>query len=154
MKTCTKCGVEQNESDFAFREHRKLRTTCKACDRKRAAINRTRPGVKEMLKAAQVRFRNTEHGRQKIRENCRKFRQTDNFKKAIEKYRANNPEKRVAGIAVMNALKLKKLTRPESCSVCHKPCRPEGHHFDYSKPLEVVWVCKACHTEFHWGNCL
>jgi hypothetical protein len=55
---------------------------------------------------------------------------------------------------VMNALNSKKLVRPRNCSVCHKPCKPQAHHFDYSKPLEVVWVCKACHTEFHWGNCL
>jgi hypothetical protein len=38
---------------------------------------------------------------------------------------------------------------PKSCSECAKTCRPEGHHEDYSKPLDVVWLCKSCHVNRH-----
>ena len=31
-------------------------------------------------------------------------------------------------------------------------CPPQGHHNDYSKPLDVIWVCVSCHIEFH--NCV
>src|SRR5271165_5386820 len=51
--------------------------------------------------------------------------------------------------AVHNALRRKILFRPLTCSNCHKPCKPEAHHADYSKPLEVTWLCKECHETLH-----
>ena len=27
--------------------------------------------------------------------------------------------------------------------------RVEGHHEDYSKPLEVMWFCRDCHIDRH-----
>jgi hypothetical protein len=41
------------------------------------------------------------------------------------------------------------LTRPEQCEKCNKQCKPEGHHEDYSKPLEIRWLCRVCHNHEH-----
>lgn len=41
------------------------------------------------------------------------------------------------------------LTRP-SCSKCGSKERIERHHPDYSKPLEFVLLCRACHRKIHW----
>jgi hypothetical protein len=34
------------------------------------------------------------------------------------------------------------------CAVCGEE-KVEGHHFDYTKPLEVIWLCKVHHGAIH-----
>jgi hypothetical protein len=98
------------------------------------------------------RYNKTEYGKEKNRERSRIFQKTENYKKAIEKYRSLNPEKRKAQIEVMKAINTKKLIRPSVCSVCNKTCTPHGHHYDYSKPLSVIWLCHDCHVAIHWHD--
>ena len=43
--------------------------------------------------------------------------------------------------------KLKRL----SCKECGKPA--QMHHEDYSKPLEVTWLCRRCHLQVHGKDC-
>lgn len=35
------------------------------------------------------------------------------------------------------------------CEKCGSDNKIEAHHLDYAKPLELVWLCKKCHTEEH-----
>jgi len=67
----------------------------------------------------------------------------------VNEYRKNNPKKYKAHIAVGNALREGKLHRPDRCSHCKVECKPEGHHEDYQKPLDVVWLCSECHRNLH-----
>ena len=73
----------------------------------------------------------------------------------VRNWQKRNPEKRKAHRAVERALKTSKLVRPDVCEECGRydgwngqslP-RIEAHHLDYSKPLEVEWLCKECHEE-------
>lgn len=57
-----------------------------------------------------------------------------------------NKEKRRAHVILNRAVNSGKVMRPKSCSECNKNCKPDGHHEDYSKPLDVVWICRACHS--------
>lgn len=63
--------------------------------------------------------------------------------------RKQNPEMVKAHSAVSNAIRRGDLVRPGCCSSCGVADRIEAHHPDYSKPLEVEWLCQTCHTEAH-----
>jgi len=36
-----------------------------------------------------------------------------------------------------------------NCEVCGTDVKVEGHHQDYSKPLEVTWLCTKHHVAWH-----
>ncbi len=43
-----------------------------------------------------------------------------------------------------------RLVRPAACEKCRKLGRPlQAHHHDYSKPLDVTWLCIPCHQSVH-----
>jgi len=50
---------------------------------------------------------------------------------------------------VYKAVKSGKILKPNLCSLCHIPTRINAHHEDYSNPLDVVWLCHACHIARH-----
>ena len=47
-------------------------------------------------------------------------------------------------------LKMRRVTK-KTCEICGE-IKTEGHHDDYTKPLEVRWLCKKHHESFHKNN--
>ena len=43
-----------------------------------------------------------------------------------------------------NTYRARGLLVPQPCESCGDP-EVEMHHADYDKPLEVIWLCNACH---------
>jgi len=70
-------------------------------------------------------------------------------RRAKAAYIERNPVKRKANSAVRNALRDGKISRPNECSHCLKECVPHGHHEDYGRPLDVIWLCDECHAQLH-----
>jgi hypothetical protein len=54
-------------------------------------------------------------------------------------------QRRRARAAVYRAVRRGALPRPNSCASCGAKGRVEGHHIDYSRPLDVEWLCPKCH---------
>lgn len=60
-----------------------------------------------------------------------------------------DPLHRQASAAFKSAIKRGILVRPDKCSGCSSIGKVDGHHPDYSKPLQVVWLCRTCHRRLH-----
>lgn len=52
---------------------------------------------------------------------------------------------------LLNAVKSGKITK-QDCAIPDCTSETEAHHPDYSKPLEVIWLCKKHHMELHHNN--
>ena len=66
----------------------------------------------------------------------------------VSEYQASHPEVRKAHIIVGNAIRDGKL-KPEPCTRCGFAIGVQAHHEDYSKPLDVMWLCTKCHGARH-----
>lgn len=91
---------------------------------------------KECYRKQCAEQRKTERGRAYIREYG---------KKRYQKFR----HKALAVAKVSHAVKNGTLIKPTNCSSCLSEAVIYGHHEDYSKPLDVVWLCDPCHKHRH-----
>lgn len=132
MNECFKCQVIKPFTDFYI--HKQTSSgylgKCKECTKSDAITNR---------KANLEYYREYD----RIRGNRHKAGY-------IKEYRDKSPRKYKAHTIVGNAIRDKKLFR-ESCEICANP-ETHGHHDDYSKPLNVRWLCAAHHKQWHDNN--
>jgi hypothetical protein len=48
---------------------------------------------------------------------------------------------------MVHAITLGLIVRPDACERCGNDKEtPQGHHYDYGRPLEVEWLCQKCHS--------
>lgn len=62
---------------------------------------------------------------------------------------AKKPTSKNAHMAIDAAVRAGRIIKPKFCSGCGCPDtehRIEAHHYDYSKPLDVIWLCTPCHS--------
>jgi hypothetical protein len=50
---------------------------------------------------------------------------------------------------VFNAVRSGEIIKPLICEKCFSEEYLEGHHHDYTKPLEISWLCRTCHKSVH-----
>ena len=68
--------------------------------------------------------------------------------KEYSEYRKKYPEKVKAQQTLNRAVKAGKIKK-QPCYKCKETYRIQAHHPDYSKPLDVIWVCTLHHKPLH-----
>jgi hypothetical protein len=177
MKKCKTCGIEKDESEFFKKKERWLQGTCKECKRKKIldqiALDPEKHREKERLRSEQRRQTQEwkewrkDHQLRKRKEISEKSLADYYDKNRLEKqkiWKSNNKErlreytrtarqrypfKAAARSYVCAAIKEGIISRPDKCIRCFKECKPEAHHEDYMKPLDVIWLCRSCHGKEH-----
>jgi len=134
MKKCFVCSEEKDLSEFY--SHRMMAdghlNKCKECCKNYA--------IKRRADCDETRLSDIKRYR------INPKRKNDIRKQAIN-WRIKYPEKYKAQTALNNAIRDKKLTRM-ACGVCGNE-KSHAHHHDYSKPLDVMWLCARCHALQH-----
>src|SRR5215207_7580125 len=74
----------------------------------------------------------------------------DRAQKTARKWSGNNRVAARTHQKVYYAITVGKLEK-KPCQVCGNP-KVDAHHEDYSKPLEVIWLCRKHHREIHKKN--
>jgi hypothetical protein len=73
-----------------------------------------------------------------------------NYAANVDYYRAYDRERgwRPPPPEKLKARNAARVLEKKPCEVCGEE-RAEAHHDDYSKPLDVRWLCKKHHAEHH-----
>lgn len=133
MKTCFKCL--QSLPLEAFYKHSRMGdghlNKCKECTKADALAHR----LKNLEK-----YRSYDRMRASMPHRVKQRTQI------AKDYQAKYPERRAANNAVNNAVRDGKL-RKHPCWVCG--AKALAHHPDYSRPLDVVWLCQPHHKQAH-----
>jgi len=94
--------------------------------------------------------KNTKTGCSTYCKSCKKIkdstRKSADIKQRKDKWRKNFPERKNAQMKVYHAVKKGLLIR-QPCFICGE--KSEAHHPDYSRPLDVVWLCASHHRQAH-----
>ena len=137
QKTCFKCHRLLDISEFY--KHPRMADghigKCKDC---------TKQDVCQNYAARREKYAEYERER---------FQRPERKSKALiyqQRRRKNAPQKNAARNAVNDAVRRGQLEK-EPCQFCGNP-KSQAHHEDYSKPLDVVWVCFKCHREKFHGH--
>lgn len=144
MKTCFKCLVSKPLDEFY--KHSQMAdghlNKCKSCTKIDTAENTS----KHMNDLAWVERELDRHREKSARYRKAGIRNTQVSDSKV-KWISNNPQKRIAHCIVANGIRSGRITRG-SCSICGSN-EAEAHHEDYSKPLEITWLCKTHHAARH-----
>lgn len=149
-KVCRQCQQEIRRADF-YRQPRSadgIMAICKSCHRSNVranraakveyyrAFDRARSNLPHRVEA-RAAYAGTEQGKAALR-------------RGSAAWERRNPIKKSASTAVNNAIRDGRLNR-QPCEVCGKDSA-QAHHDDYSKPLDVRWLCTTHHAEWHKHN--
>jgi len=112
-------------------------------------IDRTLPTEGEMIvdpRTGRIRFSDEERVARRRAQAARNYqRDPAAFREYQRRFRERHRDRYRAHKIVGKRIERGQIIRPDQCERCHVHCEPEAHHRDYSKPLEIEFLCRACH---------
>lgn len=144
-KECRKCGKLYTPTKYQFIKGDYICLDCRrdydaAWRKRRRAAGLRACGSKTWNPKLMAKWRKSYYSRPDVRkrrnEDARRYRNDSRLRMRHE-----------ARWQVRRAIRSGRLKR-QPCQKCGG-LKVEGHHTDYYKPLEVVWLCPSCHRAEH-----
>lgn len=138
---CKKCKNRIYYREYRLRNPEKQKEKNKKQAEKRKITNYQ----KEYLKNnPQIRKKIAENRKLYVKENL------DKIKQYVKRHQLKNRDKYLARQHLRRQVLRGKILKPKNCEKCGLVKeRIEGHHTDYTRKLEVIWLCKECHQNEH-----
>lgn len=139
---CKRCGSESNVTPT----HAKWWRVCNAClaaDKRNYRRSRREEG--RPVRRAKDR---SEYERQRSQRPDVRAMKAANMRRSLQDPAAR--ARHEARWAVRREVAAKRMNR-QPCEQCGE-LQVHGHHDDYTKPLEVRWLCPPCHRDWHKNN--
>lgn len=144
LRVCSACGDELSLKDFYYRADRDyVSTVCKRCTRQTA--REWYEKNREIKLRRDKVYSRTSRGREVNKRAKRKYNKSEKGHAAFRRRYVRDAEKVLAMRVLNHAVARGDLVRPMRCTNCGLARKTEGHHSDYSKPLDVTWLCPKCH---------
>lgn len=138
-KLCSRCRVILPLLCFGFNRSRKDGRQS-YCDKCRNTVYKEGRSIRTILYPEVQREIERLINKEDYQRNPERHRLDTSLRKKLE------PEKNRARSSLYYAVVTAKVHPPDSCSMCDKREKLQAHHSDYTKPLDVVWVCQPCHN--------
>lgn len=152
MKPCIHCGITKPLTEFYRHDGMSdsYLNACKECVKAATRANREANREYYLEYDRQRAFRaDRVAARRAYQERTKKDpEKTKVFRRTAKEWAERNTPKRKAQIKVGNAIRDGKLVK-QPCERCGAAERIHAHHEDYSKPLDVMWLCRPCHGVRH-----
>jgi len=153
---CYTCESYKPAGDF-YKNNQKfngLFGECKACynERQKRYAARIKPERKDRRNARMREWRDENRENLRIQNKQKYAENPEKYKSRVKASQQKHPLKQAARVALGHAIRDGKISRPRACSACGRECTPHGHHHDYNKPLEVIWLCPSCHQRLHHSD--
>lgn len=104
--------------------------------------------VRETVRRSMAKRRSDPEWYVRERERKRKWRNANQeaLRAQQRAWKARNREKIRANKAVYKAVMRGELVNPGRCSQCGGGGLIDAHHEDYTRVLDVIWLCRMCHA--------
>ncbi len=140
---CPKCGGQRElytnpNSGYTY-------AICKPCRKKRILEWRKTHYGRSITKVRECRAKNKNKYKESAKQYYHNNKQQILLKDKI-RYHKNKKRNRARYLLRWAIIKGNIIRKP--CQICGN-LDSEGHHPNYDKPLEVIWLCKSHHRQLH-----
>ena len=154
MKVCPGCRREFSIDYFTPTRVRARNYTCRSCEAGKARRARRNWSLEKRVRSLQVVVSWREANPEKQRASARRWKQEHpeqaqaHSRKWTQRNRDRMRNALRANWLVKTEIRAGRMIRSTTCEVCGAAGLTEAAHSNYSRPLDVRWLCVTCHRKW------